>query len=145
MIQLTINNKSNENNTYSQNFDLRPCKNQSAFEVTCRKCNRVARSQIQISSVSCVCINFCFDFRVYHAFSSLLLLILECVMRSHHFLWVASKSDGKAWYTRKSTKQVITTHDTLENQQKTNDANAWYTRKFDLRPCNPITLSSCDL
>ena len=28
---------------------------------------------------------------------------------------------------------------------KDSDANAWYTRNFDLRPCNPITLSSCDL
>ena len=40
---------------------------------------------IKISSVSCVCITYFVDFRVYHAFVSLCVLVFECIMLFHHF------------------------------------------------------------
>ena len=131
MIHLKINNKSDENAWYirkSSNKVLQThdtleilicdlAKTDESFEVTWRKCDRVARSQIKISSVSCVGIILFVEFLVYHALWSHFLLMFECIIRFHHFLWVASKSYGNAWYTRKLTTKVMKTHHIFENKQ----------------------------
>ena len=171
MIHSKIIKKSDVNAPYSRKFHLRPCTPITLSSCDLQKPIRICRVADQNFSVSSVFITFVVDFRLYHAFLSLLLLIFECIKCVHHLFWWFSSvssvsitcfvdfrlyyaflsffllifecimrfyhcfwwfssvscvsitfcrshqtSDGKAWYTRKSTTKVIKPHDTLENQ-----------------------------
>ena len=75
--------------------------------------------------------SFFMIFQMYHAFSLFVWCDPKKVMKKHDTFG----NSQKKWLKSMIHSEII----------KKSDANAPYTRKFHLRPCTPITLSSCDL